>query len=74
MGLQSEADKPLHIKTVVTLLTMIKKEANQQSGSEARELWKVGTTVAVAQTGCLQGPENFMLDLAGIRAHIEEGK
>ena len=74
MGVQSEADKPLHIKTVVTLLNMIKDEANEQSGPEARELWKVGAAIAVAQMGSLQGPEVFMLDLAGIRSHIEEGK
>ena len=74
MGVQSEADKPLHIKTVVTLLNMIKDEANKQSGPEARELWKVGAAIAVAQMGSLRGPEVFMLDLAGIRSHIEEGK
>ena len=32
------------------------------------------STVAVANMGSLRGPEIFMLDLAGIRAHIKEGR
>jgi len=74
MGVQSEADKPVHIKTVIALLRMIKEDAISQAGAEARELWKVGAAIAVAQMGSLRGPEVFMLDLAGIRAHIEEGR
>ena len=34
----------------------------------------MGVTIAVAQMGSLRGTEVFMLDLAGSRAHIEEGK
>ena len=74
MGVQSEADKPVHIKTVIALLKMIKDKATSQAGYEARELWKVGAAISVAQMVSLRGPENFMLDLAGIRAHIEEGR
>ena len=43
----------MYIKIVVTLRNMIKEEVNHQSGSKARELWKVGTAVAVAQMGSL---------------------
>ena len=74
MGVQSEADKPVHIKTVIALLKMIKDEAISHAGVEARELGKVGANIAVAQMGSLRGLEVFMLDLAGIRAHIEEGR
>lgn len=73
-GVQSEADKPVHIRTVIVLLKMIKEEAMAKEGDEARELWKVGAAIAVAQMGSLRGPEIFMLDLAGIRVHIEEGR
>jgi len=69
---KSEADRPVHIKTVVTLLEMIKDKATFQSGYDTRELWKVGAAIAVAQMGSLRGPEVLMLDLAGIRVHIEE--
>ena len=76
MGVQLEADKPVHIRTVIALLKMINEEAMSKEGSEARELWKwkVGAAIAVAQMGSLRGPEVFMVDLAGIRAHIEEGR
>jgi len=63
-----------HIKTRVTLLEMIKDEAISQSGHEARELWTVGAAISVVQMGSLRGPVVLMLDLAGIRVHIEEGR
>ena len=74
MGVQSKAGKPVHIRTVIMLLKLIKEEALAKEGYDARELWKVGTAIAVAQMGSLRGPEIFMLDLAGIRVHIEEGR
>eukprot|EP00585_Thalassiosira_rotula_P014748 CAMPEP_0196174328 /NCGR_PEP_ID=MMETSP0911-20130528/7356_1 /TAXON_ID=49265 /ORGANISM="Thalassiosira rotula, Strain GSO102" /LENGTH=146 /DNA_ID=CAMNT_0041441689 /DNA_START=594 /DNA_END=1034 /DNA_ORIENTATION=+ len=74
MGIQSEANKPVCIRTVITLLKMIKEEAMAKEGDEAKELWKVGAAIAVAQMGSLRGPEVFMLDLAGIRAHIEKDR
>ena len=36
MSVQSEADKPVHIKTVIALLKMIKDEAISHAGAEAR--------------------------------------
>ena len=33
-----------------------------------------GAAIAVAQMGSLCGPEVFMLDLAGMHTHIEEGR
>ena len=44
-GVQSEADKPVHIRTVIVLLKMIKEEAMAKEGDEARELWKVGVAI-----------------------------
>jgi len=64
----------VHINTVVTLLEIIKDEATSQLGHEARELWKVGATIAMALMGSLCRPEVLVLDLAGICAHIKEGR
>ena len=38
MGVQSEADKPVHIRTVIALLKMINEETMTKEGSEAKEL------------------------------------
>ena len=74
MGYVTEANKTLHIKVVLTMLDLLKVEAVTQTPRVANEMWKVGAAMAVAQMGSLRGPEVFMLDLAGIHAHISKGK
>ena len=56
------------------MLELIKVEVTTQTPRVANEMWKVGAAMAVAQMGSLRGPEVFMLDLAGIRAHIARGR
>lgn len=34
----------------------------------------MGAAIATALAGSLRGPEVFMLDLGGIRKHVEKGK
>ena len=74
MGYVTEANKALHIKVVIKMLDLIKVEVTTQTPEVANEMWKVGAAMAVAQMGSLRGPEVFMLDLAGIRAHIARGR
>ena len=74
MGYVTEANKALHVKVVVKMLELIKVEVTTQTPRVANEMWKVGAAMAVAQMGSLRGPEVFMLDLAGIRAHIARGR
>ena len=74
IGFASSANKPLHIKVVVRVLEMIKEEATMQPFELSKELWKVGAAIATAQSGSLRGPEVFMLDLAGLREHIDLGR
>jgi hypothetical protein len=40
----------------------------------AREYWKVGAAIALAICASLRGPEVLLLDLAGLRNHIQKGK
>ena len=74
MGYVTEANKALHVKVAVKMLDLIKVEAISQTPRVANEMWKVGVAMAVAQMGSLRGPKVFMLDPAGIRAHIAKGK
>ena len=53
---------------------MIKSDAEDLPSEVARDLWKAGVAFAVAQVGSLRGPGVMMLDLAGIRSHIDSGK
>ena len=75
MGYETQADKPLHISVVALLLKNIREAAEAEpSRLLANQLWKAGAAVAVGLMGSLRGPEIWMLDLAGIRRHIEVGR
>lgn len=75
MGYETQADKPLHISVVALLLKNIREAAEAEpSLLLANQLWKAGAAVAVGLMGSLRGPEIWMLDLAGIRRHIEVGR
>jgi hypothetical protein len=52
-------------------LAIIKEEAEEQNHQVAREFFKVGAAIALATCGSLRGNEVFMLDLNGLRKHIE---
>jgi hypothetical protein len=40
----------------------------------AREYWKVGAAIALAMCASLRGPKVLILDLAGLKNHIQKGK
>jgi hypothetical protein len=74
MGYASKANCSLSSRTIVKLLDMIQKEAEEEEPLVAREYLKVGAAIAVAVCASLRGPEVLQLDLAGLRAHISRGK
>lgn len=74
MGVESKADKALHVSVILRLLENIEEEASSLPPLEAAPLWKCGAAIAVGMMGSLRGPEIWMLDLAGIRRHIRQGK
>lgn len=74
MGAESKADKALSIQVILRVLELIKREASTLSPLEAAPLWKCGAAIVVGLMGSLRGPEIWMLDLAGIRRHIRQGK
>jgi hypothetical protein len=53
---------------------MIRKEAEEEEPLMAREYLEVEAAIAVAVCASLRGPEVLQLDLAGLRAHISQGK
>lgn len=75
MGHDSLAQRSLRNKAIVRMLDMIKADASiALSRERANELYRCGAAIAVGLMGSLRGPEIWMLDLAGIRKHIEKGK
>ena len=74
MGYTSEANRALRIQAVVRVLELVKEEAEASPIGLARDLYKFGAAVAVAQCGSLRGPEVLTLDLAGMRTHIDLGR
>lgn len=75
MGFATQSNRPLHIRTIVRVLEVIKEQANAQVDIQrTRELIKVGAAMVTALVGSLRGPEVFMLDLGGIRCHIDRGR
>jgi len=62
--------------TVSKGLDMIKSDAEDLTpdAEAARDLWQTGAAFAVAQIGSLRGPEVMMVELAGIRTHLDSGK
>lgn len=73
MGHKSMANRALTIDIILRVLELIKIDMNEQSHVIAREYCKLGAAVAIALCGSLRGPEVFMLDLAGLRAHLSKG-
>ena len=74
IGFATQANKPIHIKVVLRVLELIKEEVVDQPWHLAKEMWKLGAAMATAQSGSLRGPEVFMLDLMGLKNHIELGR
>ena len=74
MGYTSEANRALCIQSVVRMLELVKEEAELSPMGSARELYKFGAAVVVAQCGSLRGPEVLTMDLAGMRTHIDLGR
>ncbi len=56
------------------LLRAIKEEIEEQNAWIAREYVKVGAAAALAVWASLQGPEIFLLDLAGLWMYQDLGK
>jgi hypothetical protein len=74
MGYATKANRSLTTPTVVRLLEIIRREAEEETPLIAREYYKVGAAVATAVCASLRGPEVFQLDLAGMISHINMGK
>jgi hypothetical protein len=74
MGCTTQRQQPLSMATIIRLLALVKEEAEEQEHQVAREFFKVGAAIALAMCGSLQGNEVFMLDLNGLRKHINLGK
>jgi hypothetical protein len=49
----------------------MKEEAKKQEHQVAREFFKVGAAIALAVCGSLRGNKVLMLDLNGLRKHID---
>jgi hypothetical protein len=60
--------------TVVRLLKIICREAEEKAPLIAREYYKVGAAVATAVYASLRGLKVFQLDLAGMFSHIHMGR
>ncbi len=74
MGYSTEANKALRIQAVVRILDMVRDEASEAPPGYARDLYKFGAAVVVAQCGSLRGPEVLTMDLAGMHTHISLGR
>ena len=74
MGYATKANRSLTTPTVVRLLEIIHREAEEETSLIAREYYKDGAAVATAVCASLRGPEVFQLDLARMISHINMGK
>jgi hypothetical protein len=74
MGYVSQCNQPLGPGVINKLLRAIKEEIEEQDAWIARECVKVGATTALAVCALLQGPEIFLLDLAGLWRYHDLGK
>jgi hypothetical protein len=74
MGYTTQRQQPLSMATIIRLLTLVKEEAEEQEHQVAREFFKVGAAIALVVCGSLRGNKVFMLDLNGLRKHINLGK
>ena len=73
-GYVTRRQQPLSTAAIIRLLELVKEEAEEQEHHVAREFFKVEAAIALALCGSLQGNEVFMLDLNGLRRHINLGK
>jgi hypothetical protein len=62
----SQKNQPLGVGIVAKMLDLVKFKVEEQDNWVAMEYYKFGAAAALAVCGSLQGPEVFMLDLAGL--------
>jgi hypothetical protein len=74
MGYVSQRNQPLGVGVVARILELVKGELEEQDDWVAAEYYKFGAAAALAVCRSLQGPESFMLNLAGLWKYIEMGK
>jgi hypothetical protein len=74
MGYVSQRNQPLGVGVVAKMLELVKVKVEEQDDWVAREYYKFGVAAALAVCGSLQGPEVFLLDLAGLWKYIEMDK
>jgi hypothetical protein len=74
MGYATKSNSSLVNNTINKLLSLLQQEAEAEVPHVAREYWKVGAAIALAVCPSLRGPEVLLLDLAGLRNHIQKGK
>lgn len=73
MGFVAHRNLPFGPGVVTKLLDMVKEEIEFQEGDAAKEYVKFGAVVATSLCALLQGPEVFLLDLAGLRKYANLG-
>ena len=75
MGYATQANKPLSTPTIVRLLELVKREAEDKDVEWiSNKLYKFRAAAAIAMCASLRGPVVFMVDLAGIIENINMGK
>lgn len=74
MGYDTKRQEALPIKTIVLMLQLVKRDADEKDDKYADCLYKFGALVAILTAGSLRGYEGFFLDLAGTRGHISSGQ
>ena len=74
MGFVAHRNLPFGPGVIVKLLEMVKEEIEFGEREVEREYTKFGAAVATSLCASLQGPEAFLLDLAGLRKYAELGR
>jgi hypothetical protein len=74
MGYDTKKQLPLSILAIVKILEMIKLEMEERDTEEAQSLVRVGALIAVLIAASLQGYEEFHLDIATTRSHLNDGR
>ncbi|KAL7526641.1 hypothetical protein ACHAWF_001856 [Thalassiosira exigua] len=75
MGSQSKANHRTSVEVLVKVLKYIQANAEEAEDElVANELWKLGGYLTCSVVASLCGNEGFMMDLAGLRQHIDNGR
>ncbi len=74
MGYATKSNYSLTNNMINKLLILLQQEVEMEVPHVAREYWKVGTANMLAVCASLRGPEVLLLDLAGLKNHIQKDK